>query len=601
VNRTVTGDRYEFIGRNGSLDKPAAMEQTRLSNKVGAGLDPCAAIQVLCELTDGEEREIIFTVGVGRDSDNARTLVLQHRGIGAARDALTAVKEYWGRTLGAVRITTPDKSVDLLVNGWLLYQTIASRLFARSGFYQSGGAFGFRDQLQDVMALIHSRPELTRKHILLCAGHQFDEGDVQHWWHPPVNRGVRTHCSDDYLWLPFAVCRYVLSTRDTGVLEEEVPFLEGRKVLPEEDSYYDLPNQSATSGTLYEHCIRAIRWGLKFGKHGLPLMGSGDWNDGMNLVGAEGKGESVWLGFFLFDLLMRFREIAGIHHDPSFAELCRVNAEWIRENLERDGWDGGWYRRAYFDSGQPLGSSLNPECMIDSVTQSWAVLSGAAAQERAITALEAVHEHLILPDEMLITLLTPPFDTSPLDPGYIKGYVPGVRENGGQFSHAAIWVVMAFAAQKNLQRAWSLLPFLNPIHHSRTPDDVRKYRVEPYVIASDIYSAPPHTGRGGWTWYTGSAGWMYTLILESLLGLRLSGDLIRIDPCIPVTWKSYQIDYRYRSTTYHVLVQNSRPLGFCGTGSRVRSVTVDGIDQADKSIHLADDRGEHQVEVDLGE
>ena len=594
INRTVTGDRYEFIGRNGSLDKPAAMEQIRLSNKVGAGLDPCAAMQILCRLTDGEEREIIFTLGVGRDIDDARNLVLQNRGVGSARKALKAVKEYWSRTLGAVKITTPDPSVDLLVNGWLLYQTIASRLWARSGFYQSGGAFGFRDQLQDVMALIHSRPELTRKQLLLCAGHQFVEGDVQHWWHPPLNRGVRTHCSDDYLWLPFATCRYVLSTRDTGVLDEEIPFLEGRKVLPEEDSYFDLPNQSATSGTLYEHCIRAIRWGLKFGKHGLPLMGTGDWNDGMNLVGAEGKGESVWLGFFLFDLLMRFREIAELHSDPSFAEFCRVNAERIRENLERDGWDGGWYRRAYFDSGQPLGSSLNPECMIDSIAQSWAVLSGAASDERAITAMEAVHEHLILHDDRLITLLTPPFDTAPINPGYIKGYVPGVRENGGQFSHAAIWVVMAFAALKDLQRTWDLLPFLSPIHHSRTPEDVRKYRVEPYVIASDIYAAPPHTGQGGWTWYTGSAGWMYTLILESLLGVRLSGDLIRFEPCIPVMWRSYQIDYRYRSTIYHIVVQNS------GTGSGVRSVVVDGIDQADKNIHLVDDRGDHQVVVELG-
>jgi cellobiose phosphorylase len=409
-----------------------------------------------------------------------------------------------------------------------------------------------------------------------------------------MNRGVRTHCSDDYLWLPFAACRYVVGTRDTGVLDEKIPFIEGRKVLPEEDSYYDLPNQSATSGTLYEHCTRAIRWGLKFGKHGLPLMGTGDWNDGMNLVGAEGRGESVWLGFFLFDLLMRFREIAELHQDPAFAELCRVNAEWIRENLERDGWDGRWYRRAFFDSGQPLGSSVNPECAIDSITQSWAVLSGAASGERAKTALEAIHEYLILPDERLITLLTPPFDTSPLNPGYIKGYVPGVRENGGQFSHAAIWVVMAFASLKNRQQAWDLLPFLSPIHHSRTPKDVSKYRVEPYAIASDIYAAPPHTGRGGWTWYTGSAGWMYTLILESLLGLRLSGDLIWFDPCIPLKWKSYQIDYRYRSTIYHIVVQNS------GTESGVKSIVVDGIDQADKTIHLADDRGDHQVVVDLG-
>ena len=594
LNRTVTGDRCEFIGRNGSLEKPAAMEQVRLSNKVGPGHDPCAAMQVPCELTDGEEREIIFTLGVGRDNDDARMLVLKNRGVGPARTALTAVKEYWSQTLGAVTITTPDRSVDLLVNGWLLYQTIASRLWARSGFYQSGGAFGFRDQLQDVMALIHSRPELTRKQLLLCAGHQFGEGDVQHWWHPPLNRGVRTHCSDDYLWLPFATCRYVLSTRDTGVLDEEILFLEGRKVLPEEDSYYDLPHQSKTSATLYEHCTRAIQFGLKFGKHGLPLMGTGDWNDGMNLVGAEGKGESVWLGFFLVDLLMQFREIAELHGDPSFAEFCGVNADRIRENLERDGWDGGWYRRAYFDSGQPLGSSVDPECMIDSIAQSWAVLSGVASDERAKIAMEAVKEHLILQDDRLITLFTPPFDTAPVNPGYIKGYNPGIRENGGQYSQAAIWVLMAFAALKDPQQAWDLLPFLSPIHHSRTSKDVRKYRAEPYVIASDIYAAPPHTGRGGWTWYTGAAGWMYTLILESLLGLRLSGDLIRFEPCIPVAWRSYQIDYRYRSTIYHIMVQNS------ATGSDVKSVVIDGIDQADRNIHLVDDQGDHHVVVVLG-
>jgi cellobiose phosphorylase len=570
------------------------MEKIKLSNKVGAGLDPCAAMQVLCDLSNGEEREIVFTLGVGRDSDEARNLVVQNRGVRTARASLTAVQEYWSRTLDAVRIATPDQSVDLLANGWLLYQTIASRLWARSGFYQSGGAFGFRDQLQDVMALIHSRPELTRKQLLLCAGHQFVEGDVQHWWHPPSNRGVRTHCSDDYLWLPFATCRYVLGTRDTMILDEKIPFLEGRKVLPEEDSYYDLPNQSATSGTLYEHCIRAIRWGLKFGKHGLPLMGTGDWNDGMNLVGAEGKGESVWLGFFLFDLLMRFREIAEIHGDPAFADECSVNAEQLRENLEREGWDGGWYRRAYFDSGAPLGSSENPEGMIDSVAQSWAVLSGAASGERARTAMEAVKERLVSRDDRLISLLAPPFDTAPINPGYIKGYVPGVRENGGHYSHAAVWVVMAFAALKDHRQAWELLPFISPIHHSRTPDDVRTYRVEPYAIASDIYAAPPHTGRGGWTWYTGSAGWMYTLILESLLGMRLFGDLIRFEPCIPVRWRSYRIDYRYRSTVYHIVVQNT------GTSSGVRSVVVDGIDQADKTIHLVDDRGEHHVVVELG-
>ena len=594
LTRTVTGDRCEFIGRNGSLDKPAAMEQVRLSDKVGAGHDPCAAMQVPCELADGEEREIIFTLGVGRNNDDARMLVLKNRGVEPARTTLAAVKEYWSQTLGAVTVTTPDRSVDLLVNGWLLYQTIASRLWARSGYYQSGGAFGFRDQLQDVMALIHSQPELTRKQLLLCSGHQFVEGDVQHWWHPPLNRGVRTHCSDDYLWLPFATCRYVLSTHDTGVLDEKIPYLEGRKLLPEEDSYYDLPCQSATSGTLYEHCTRAIRFGLKFGKHGLPLMGTGDWNDGMNLVGAEGKGESVWLGFFLVDILSQFREIAELHHDPPFAEFCRVNAEQLRESLKQHGWDGGWFRRAYFDSGQPLGSSVNAECKIDSIAQSWAVLSGFASDEQGVTAMDAVREHLVLQDARLITLFAPPFDVAPVDPGYIKGYPPGIRENGGQYTHAAVWVLMAYAALKDPQQAWDLLPFLNPIHHSRTSKDVRKYRVEPYVIASDIYAAPPHTGRGGWTWYTGAAGWMYMLILESLLGLRLSGNLIWFEPCIPVSWKSYQIDYRYRSTLYHIKVQNS------ATGSGVRSVVVDGIDQADRNIHLVDDREDHHVVVILG-
>ena len=595
LKRTVTGDRHEFIGRNGSLEKPAAMKQVSLSNKVGAALDPCAAMQVQCELTDGEEREIIFTLGVGRNRDEARMLALKNRGVWPARTALAEVKEYWDQTLGAVAITTPDQSVDLLVNGWLLYQTIASRLWARSGFYQSGGAFGYRDQLQDVMALIHTRPELMRKQLILHAEHQFVEGDVQHWWHPPSNRGVRTHCSDDYLWLPFATCRYVLATWDTGVLDEEISFLEGRKLPPEEDSYYDLPHQSDTSGTLYEHCIRAIRWGLKFGRHGLPLMGTGDWNDGMNLVGAKGKGESVWLGFFLFDVLMQFHEVAELHGDPSFAKFCRVNAERLQEDLERHGWDGEWYRRAYFDSGQPLGSSENSECMIDSIAQSWAVLSGAASDERAITAMEAVNEHLILADDQLIILFTPPFDVAHPNPGYIKGYVPGVRENAGQYSHAAIWVVMAFATLKECQKAWDLLPSLSPIHHSKTPEDVREYQVEPYVVASDIYAAPPHTGRGGWTWYSGASGWTYTLILESLLGLHLSGgDTIRFEPCIPTMWNTYQIDYRYRSTTYHIVVHNS------GLGSHVRSVVVDGIDQEDKNIHLVNDQGEHQVVVELG-
>ncbi len=594
LSRTISGDRYEFIGRNGSYDDPAAMKQSRLSNKVGAGLDPCAAMQILCDISDGEERDIIFTLGVGKNVEDARDLILLNRGVGAARLSLKAVKEHWDRTLGAVKITTPEKSVDLLVNGWLIYQTIACRLWARSGFYQSGGAFGFRDQVQDVMALIHTRPDLTRNQLLLCAGHQFIEGDAQHWWHPPINRGVRTHCSDDYLWLAFATCRYVLTTRDTGVLDEQISFLEGRAVLPEEESYYDLPSRSLTSATLYEHCKLAIRRGLQFGSHGLPLMGTGDWNDGMNLVGAEGKGESIWLGFFLFDLLLKFREISKNHNDTFFAEFCLSNAEQIQENLEKNGWDGEWYRRAYFDSGEPLGSSENQECSIDSVAQSWAVLSGAASKERAKSAMDAVKNHLISTENHLIPLLTPPFDTSSINPGYIKGYAPGVRENGGQYSHAAIWVVMAYAALKDHEQAWNLLSYVNPIHHSKTPEDVMKYRIEPYVVASDIYSANPHIGRGGWSWYTGSSGWMYTLILESLLGLRKSGDTLMFDPCIPLSWESYQIEYRFHSTRYFIKILNLVP------GSEVTSIMVDEFDQKDMVVHLQDDQIDHNIIVNIG-
>ncbi len=593
--RTITGDRYEFIGRNCSLEKPAAMEQERLSNKTGAGLDPCAALQVLCELADGEEREIIFTLGLGRDEEDARSLVLRSRGVGAARESLKAVKEYWTSTLKAVNITTPEPSVDLLVNGWLLYQTIVSRLWARSGFYQSGGAFGFRDQLQDVMALIHTKPDLARKQILLCASHQFLEGDVQHWWHPPGGRGVRTRCSDDYLWLPYATCRYVTGTNDSEILDEVTPFLEGRKVLPDEDSYYDLPGISGSDGTLYEHCVRAIRSGLKVGVHGLPLMGTGDWNDGMNLVGAGGQGESVWLGFFFYDLLTRFLEISLLHNDPEFADYCRVHADQLRENLEKNGWDGQWYRRAYFDSGQPLGSSTNQECRIDSISQSWAVLSGAGSQERTISAMKAVGTHLIRHDDGLISLFTPPFDSSLMNPGYIKGYVPGVRENGGHYSHAAIWVAMAFAALKDHEQAWRLVSYISPVHHGKTHDDVLKYRVEPYVIASDIYTTPPYSGRGGWTWYSGSAGWMYTLILESLLGIEIHGDCMTFNPCIPDTWRSYMIDLRYHSSWYHISVIKNGP------GSAVKSVSVEGCIQLENTVHLTDEEGDHQVVVQLGD
>jgi cellobiose phosphorylase len=591
ATRTFSGDRTEFLGRNGALGNPAAMTRSQLSNKVGAALDPCAAIQVPFELADGQEREIIFRLGVGRDADDASNLVHRFRGPTAARGALDTVCQHWKHALGAVQVETPDPSLNVLTNGWLLYQTIACRLWARSGYYQSAGAFGFRDQLQDVMALIHAEPKLVREHLLRCAAHQFREGDVQHWWHSPSGRGVRTHCSDDYLWLPLATCRYVLSTGDTGVLDLRVHFVEGRPVNAEEDSYYDLPVRSEEAASLYQHCVRAILRGLRFGEHGLPLIGSGDWNDGMNIVGKHGKGESVWLGFFLYEVLMRFTEVARVHGDMFFAERCQREAAQVRQNIEHNGWDGEWYRRAYFDDGSPLGSASNPECQIDSIAQSWAVLSGAGDARRSRMAMEAVDKRLVRRDHALIQLLDPPFDKSTLNPGYIKGYVPGVRENGGQYTHGAIWAAMAFAALGDSRRAWELTAMINPLNHAGSAEAIATYKVEPYVVAADVYAVSPHTGRGGWTWFTGSAAWMYRLVVESILGLRLEVDKLRLVPCLPADWEAFKVHYRYRETLYHIAVLQTR----AGTGEM--SVTVDGVEQHDQAIPLVDDRQEHSVEV----
>jgi cellobiose phosphorylase len=592
--RTLTGDRREFLGRNGGLSQPAALRRARLSGKVGAGLDPCGAVQVAFDLADGRDRETSFRLGMGRNAGDVQNLIQRFRRADASRSALEGVWSYWNRTLGAVNVDTPDAAVNVMANGWLLYQTLGCRLWGRTGFYQSGGAYGFRDQLQDVMALVHAEPALTRQHLLRAAAHQFREGDVQHWWHPPAGRGVRTHFSDDFLWLPYATCRYVASVADTGVLDEKIHFLEGRLLKPEEEAYYDLPNRSAESATLYEHGVRAIERGLRFGEHGLPLIGCGDWNDGMNRVGNRGRGESVWLAFFLYDVLNQFAKLAGAHGDPAFAERCLAEAQTLKTNIERHAWDGQWYRRAYFDDGEPLGSEADPECQIDSLPQSWSVISGAGDPLRCRQAMQSLDRRLVRRDAGLVQLFDPPFDKSSLNPGYIKGYIPGVRENGGQYTHGAIWAAMAFALMGESERAWELFSMLNPVHHGATPAQIAAYKVEPYVVAADVYAVAPHMGRGGWTWYTGSAGWMYRMLVETLLGVNLEGDQLRLDPRMPKSWTTYKIHYRYRQTVYHITITR-----LAAESADTNRLSLDGRELAGKTIPLQDDRLEHAVEAKI--
>src|SRR5512140_39220 len=600
---SATGDRTAFLGRTGGVSDPAALHSDApLDGRTGAGLDPCVAFATTLTIPVGGTAEIAFLLGEAENEERARSLLRAYGASPAINESLDTVRAFWQDTLGGVQIDTPSPALDLMVNGWLSYQNLACRLWGRSAYYQSGGAFGFRDQLQDSAALMYLDPSLTRGQILLHASHQFVEGDVMHWWHPPTSKGIRTRFSDDLLWLPYITTFYVASTGDSSVLDAMAPFVTGPHLEGLEEELFMVPSDSGTSGSVYEHCCRAIDRSLAVGAHGLPLMGSGDWNDGMNRVGREGKGESVWLGFFLFAILVEFIPLAELRGDGARASRYRSYQEKLGEALNSAGWDGGWYRRAFYDDGTPLGTASGDECRIDAIAQAWSVLSGAAPADRAEIALDAMEQHLVSEEEKLIRLLTPAFDKTPHDPGYIKGYLPGVRENGGQYTHGVLWGVRALAEMGRTERATRLLEMLSPIAHGSTPAEVEVYRLEPYVIAADVYGVAPHVGRGGWTWYTGSAGWMYRVALESLLGLTMvEGARLELRPCIPESWPGFGVRMRMpdKRTRYEIVLTRAAA-GVSETQVHVDGETVsEAIANGAASIELVRDGGVHRVEIAL--
>jgi cyclic beta-1,2-glucan synthetase len=587
-----TGDRRAFIGRNGTLADPHGLQAAALGGPMAMVVDPCAAVQCTLELAPGETREIVFVLGAAEGEAEAYRLTAKYRDRPTALEAASRSRQDWSKRLSVITVRTPEPTFDAILNHWTLYQALACRMWARSALYQSGGAYGFRDQLQDVLAFVYAEPAVAREHILRAAARQFVEGDVQHWWHPHNGRGVRTRFSDDLAWLPYVVDQYVQVTGDRPVLDAYVPFLAMRPLEPHEHELYDLPLVTDEHASVYEHCRRALDRACTAGPHELPLIGIGDWNDGMNRVGVEGQGESVWLAWFLVTTLRRFAGHADARGDATVAAAFRSRADAYVAAIEAHGWDGAWYRRAYFDDGTPLGSAKNAECRIDAIAQSWSVISGAGDPVRREQAMRSFEEHLVRDDARLLQLLAPPFDETPLDPGYIKGYVPGVRENGAQYTHAALWSVLATALQGRGDRAFELFQMINPLTRTRTPADVATYKVEPYVVAADVYTADGHLGRGGWTWYTGSASWMYRVGIEAILGFTKRGDVLYIDPRVPSTWTEYSIEYRYGSSVYAITVRHPADID-----RQAADVHVDGVLLVRPGIPLVDDGAHHDVVI----
>lgn len=589
-NRVGSGNRAAFLGRNRDLLNPAAVLQGPLDSQTGAGLDPCGAMQTIISVPPQTESEVTFLLGVGDDVEEARKLLARYNSVTTVRQSLQETASQWDDLLGSLQVQTPIPSLNVLANRWLPYQTLSCRIWGRTAFYQSGGAFGFRDQLQDVLSLVYARPDLARAHLLHAASRQFEEGDVQHWWHPPTGRGTRTRFSDDYLWLVFAACHYADATGDESLWQESVPFLHSPELDAQEDERYEQPKVSSESASFYEHCRRALRRGFRLGAHGLPLMGGGDWNDGMNKVGHSGQGESVWVGWFLLVVTKQFVPVMDQQGDESESREVTQKAGQLRSSLEKEAWDGDWYRRAFFDDGTPLGSRSNDECQIDSLAQTWAIIAGADAG-RSRRGMEEVWKQLISVDDRLALLFTPPFDKGALDPGYIKGYPPGIRENGGQYTHAATWIVRAFAQMGDAKRALQVWQILNPLEQATNLESVERYQVEPYAVAADVYGVAPHRGRGGWTWYTGSSGWLYRVLIEDILGMQLHGSRLRMQPCLPEEWPEFQISYRRQQTTWHIRVVNEM------SSATQTWTSVDGQSADGSEFELVADGQTHEVVI----